>query len=47
VQTVVNDTDHCPPRFQSMLPPASGEAPDTVRAPRPSSLPALAFARAR
>ena len=42
-----NDTDLCPPRFQSMLPPSSSLAPDTVRAPRPSSLPALAFARAR
>ncbi|MEI9940573.1 MAG: hypothetical protein WDO69_25440 [Pseudomonadota bacterium] len=48
LHTTVNDTDHCcPPRFESMLPPASGAAPDTVRAPRPSSLPALAFARAR
>ncbi|HYQ46085.1 MAG TPA: hypothetical protein VER11_29145 [Polyangiaceae bacterium] len=41
----LNDTDHCPPRFHSILPPANSEAPDTVRAPRPSSLPALAFAR--
>jgi len=42
-----NDTDRCPSRFQSMLPPASSGAPDTVRTPCPSSLPALAFARAR
>lgn len=42
-----NDTDHCPPRFHSMLPPAQSDSPDTVRAPRASSLPALAFARAR
>ena len=43
----LNDTDHCPPRFQSMIPPAPARdgVPDTVRAPRPSSLPALAFAR--
>ena len=47
LQSIGNDTDHCPPRFQSMLPPADGDAPDTVRAPRPSSLPALAFALAR
>lgn len=40
----LNDTEHCPPRFHSILPPANSEAPDTVRAPRPSSLPALAFA---
>jgi hypothetical protein len=43
----INDTDHCPPRFQSMLPPAGPEAPDTVRAPCPSSLPAIAFAGKR
>jgi hypothetical protein len=42
-----NDTDLCPQRFQSMLPPANGGGPDTIRAPRHSSLPALAFARAR
>jgi len=42
-----NDTDHCPPRFESMLPPPSAGAPDTIRAPRASSLPALAFAKAR
>jgi hypothetical protein len=47
LQSAVNDTDLCPPRFQSLLPPPNGEAPDTVRAPRPSSLPALAFALAR
>jgi hypothetical protein len=47
VQGALNDTDHCPARFQSMLPPASWAAPDTVRVPRLSSLPALAFARAR
>ena len=44
-QGSLNDTDHCPPRFQSMIPPAREGVPDTVRAPRPSSLPALAFAR--
>ena len=38
------DTDVCPPRFHSILPPARDGVPDTVRAPRPSSLPALAFA---
>jgi len=43
-----SDTDHCPPRFQSMLPPApSAVAADTVRAPCPSSLPAIAFAATR
>jgi len=42
-----NDTDHCPPRFHSILPPASSDAPDTVRAPCASSLPAVAFAAAR
>lgn len=41
----LNDTEHCPPRFHSIFPPANTEAPDTIRAPRPSSLPALAFAR--
>jgi hypothetical protein len=42
------DTDHCPPRFESILPPPSNYPPDTVRAPRSSSLPAVAFtARAR
>ena len=48
VAQVCNDTDHCPPRFESLLPPPS-EGPDTVRAPRASSLPApaLAFAKAR
>jgi hypothetical protein len=43
----LNDTDHCPQRFQSMLPPANSDAPDTVRAPCPSSLPAIAFAGTR
>ena len=46
-QASPHDTDQCPPRFQSMLPPSSCAAPDTVRAPRLSSLPAQAFARAR
>ena len=46
VEGAVNDTDHCPPRFQSMLPPANC-GPDTVRSPSRSSRPALAFARAR
>ena len=45
-----HDTDHCPSRFRSILPPASCNAQDTVRAPRadtvraPASLPARAFA---
>jgi hypothetical protein len=39
------DTDLCPPRFQSILPPTRDGEPDTVRAPRHSSVPALAFAR--
>ena len=47
VHGVVNDTDHCPPRFESMLPPAGGSGPDTIRCPRLSSLPALALANAR
>lgn len=47
LQSASNDTDHCPPRFQSMLPPASSSPPDTVRAPCASSLPAMAFALAR
>jgi len=42
--SAVTDTDVCPPRFHSILPPARDGVPDTVRAPRPSSLPALAFA---
>ena len=42
-----NDTDHCPPRFHSILPPSNSDARDTVRAPCPSSLPAIAFARTR
>lgn len=40
------DTDHCPPRFQSLLPPANAgvrdtlrAAPDTVPSPSPSLLP--------
>ena len=47
LESANNDTDHCPPRFQSMLPPENSDPPDTVRAPCPSSLPAIAFARAR
>jgi hypothetical protein len=47
LQPASNDTDHCPPRFHSMLPPANGEPPDTVRAPCPSSLPAIAFTGTR
>ncbi|MEI9954409.1 MAG: hypothetical protein WDO74_36940 [Pseudomonadota bacterium] len=43
-QGAPNDTDHCPPRFESLLPPAGADPRDTIRAPRPSSLPALAFA---
>ena len=45
-----HDTDHSPSRFRSILPPASGDAQDTVRAPdadtvrAPASLPARAFA---
>jgi len=46
VQVETKDTDHCPPRFESMLPP-SCSGPDTIRAPRPSSLPAPAFAKLR
>jgi hypothetical protein len=45
VSSANNDTDHCPPRFHSILPPARDGEPDTVRAPSPSSLPALAFVR--
>jgi len=41
-----NDTERCPPRFQSLLPPAS-TAPDTIRAPRAWSRPARACTRAR
>jgi len=32
LQGTINDTERCPPSFQSLLPPASC-APDTVRAP--------------
>ncbi|HKO51210.1 MAG TPA: hypothetical protein VJV79_26050 [Polyangiaceae bacterium] len=48
-QSASHDTDHCPPGFESMPPPVDpGDgAPDTVRAPRPSSLPAPAFTRTR
>ena len=38
-----SDTDHCPQRFQSMLPPATSNVPDTVRAPCLSALPAVLF----
>lgn len=36
-----NETEQCPPRFHSILPPSIDGAPDTVRAPRPSSLPTI------
>ena len=41
--SVNNQTEQCPPRFHSILPPSLDGAPDTVRAPRMSSLPTVAI----
>jgi hypothetical protein len=41
------DTDHCERPFESRPSIARCGAPDTVRSPCPSSLPAIAFALAR
>ena len=42
-----HDTEHCAPPFESGPSIARCAGPDTVRAPCPSSLPAIAFAVAR